>query len=74
MSTKGKREIGTWGRRLSVQIVSLVACNGYFWSRPGKYFCIPVLQCYACPIGTVACPIGIIIYLIGYKMRWTDDL
>ena len=51
-------EIGKWGRRFPAQILSLVAFNGYFWRGPGKWFCIPVLNCYACPIGTVACPIG----------------
>ncbi len=51
-------EIGKWGRRFPTQIVSLIAFNGYFWRGPGKWFCLPVLNCYACPVGTVACPIG----------------
>ena len=51
-------EIGKWGRRFPTQILSLIAFNGYFWRGPGKWFCVPVLNCYACPIGTVACPIG----------------
>jgi ferredoxin len=48
----------SWVRRLPIQVLSLVAFNGYFWESSGKYLCVPVLNCYACPIGTVACPIG----------------
>ncbi|NIM05616.1 MAG: 4Fe-4S binding protein, partial [Armatimonadetes bacterium] len=51
-------EIGTWGRRLHLQLLSLVIFNGYYWASAGKYLCLPVLNCYACPIGTVSCPIG----------------
>jgi ferredoxin len=51
-------EIGKWGRGFPTQILSLIAFNGYFWRGGGKYLCLPVLNCYACPIGTVACPIG----------------
>jgi ferredoxin-type protein NapH len=50
-----KRGIG--GRR-ALQLFGLVAFNGYYWAPQGKFACLPVLNCYACPIGTVACPIG----------------
>jgi len=51
-------ELGNWGRRLWLQLAGLVAFNGFYWREWGKYFCLPVLNCYACPVGTVACPIG----------------
>jgi ferredoxin-type protein NapH len=47
-----------WGNRLRLQILGLAAFNSYFWAPVGKSLCIPVLNCYACPIGTTACPIG----------------
>jgi polyferredoxin len=50
--------VGRWGRRLPVQFAALAAFNAYFFSNIGKRFCFPVLNCYSCPIGTVACPIG----------------
>ncbi len=46
------------GRRLPVQLFSLAAFNSYFLAPGGKALCIPVLNCYSCPVGTVACPIG----------------
>lgn len=55
---RSKSEVGRWGRRLPVQLAGLVAFNAYFFASIGKRFCIPVLNCYSCPIGTVACPIG----------------
>jgi ferredoxin-type protein NapH len=55
---RSKGIVGRWGRRLPVQFAGLVAFNAYFFANIGKRFCIPVLNCYSCPIGTVACPIG----------------
>jgi len=43
---------------MPVQLLSLAAFNSYFLSPGGKALCIPVLNCYSCPVGTVACPIG----------------
>lgn len=51
-------EVGRWGRRVYLQLAGLLAFNGYFWRAPGKYLCVPVLNCYSCPVGTIACPIG----------------
>jgi polyferredoxin len=47
-----------WGKRLKVQLLGLLAFNGYFWAPWGKYACLPVLNCYACPASTTACPLG----------------
>ena len=41
-----------------LQLAGLVAFNGFYWRGVGKYLCVPVLNCYACPVGAVACPIG----------------
>jgi ferredoxin len=41
-------------------LLSLIACNSYFWRPAGKFLCVPVLNCYSCPVGTTACPIGTI--------------
>jgi len=57
MSQK-RRDIAAPGRRLHLQLFSLAAFNSYYLARVGKYLCIPVLNCYSCPIGTIACPIG----------------
>ncbi len=46
------------GGRFRVQLAALVGFNSYFLSSSGKHLCIPVLNCYACPIGIVACPVG----------------
>ncbi len=53
------------GRRLS-QLASLLAVNPYFiyFSSRSAYqgalkgVCVPVLNCYACPLTAFACPIG----------------
>ena len=59
MKTDRKRsDLGRWGRRLPTQLAALVLFNGYYWAPQGKYLCLPVLNCYSCPIGTVACPVG----------------
>ena len=57
MSTR-RSDIAPLGKRLKLQLFSLVALNSYFWSPVGKYVCVPVLNCYACPVGAVSCPIG----------------
>ncbi|HUT73416.1 MAG TPA: 4Fe-4S binding protein [Armatimonadota bacterium] len=54
-------DIGNSGARARVQLFSLVLFNSYFLAPLGKYLCVPVLNCYSCPLGTVACPIGSII-------------
>jgi ferredoxin-type protein NapH len=54
-------EIGRSGWRSRIQLISLAAFNSYYLAPVGKYLCIPVLNCYSCPVGTVACPVGSII-------------
>ena len=58
---RNRPEIGSAGWRSRVQLFSLVVFNSYFLTPIGKYLCVPVLNCYSCPVGTVACPIGSII-------------
>jgi len=55
---RSREEIGRSGRRLPVQLFSTALFNSYIWSPTGKSLCIPVLNCYSCPIGAVACPVG----------------
>jgi polyferredoxin len=57
---KLKATLGRWGSRIYVQTLGVLAFNNYFFSSLGKRTCIPVLNCYSCPIGAVACPIGTI--------------
>jgi len=53
-------------RRRIVQLISLLATNSYFaaiarasfYQGPIKGFCVPVLNCYACPLAWGSCPIG----------------
>lgn len=53
-------------RRRVVQFISLVAANSYLPSIPNASFyqgtlkgvCVPVLNCYACPLAWGSCPIG----------------
>jgi len=69
-------EFGRTGKRRAVQWVSAIAVNSYFLAPFGKYLCVPVLNCYSCPVGTTACPIGSLssfivlkrlpIYIIGF--------
>jgi ferredoxin len=54
----GGTRIAPLGARFKAQLLGIVAFNGYFWAPGGKYVCLPVLNCYACPASTTACPIG----------------
>ena len=54
------RSHNPWTARLKVQLVALVAFNGYLWAPWGRFVCVPVLNCYACSLATTACPIGTI--------------
>jgi ferredoxin len=56
-----RAEIGRPGWRGRVQAISLVIFNSYYLSPVGKHLCVPVLNCYSCPVGTVACPVGSVI-------------
>jgi ferredoxin-type protein NapH len=60
---------GLAGRRVVVQIVSLLALNSYFMQRitNTKGIPCPALNCYACPAAAFACPIGSIQHFIGRK-------
>ncbi len=50
--------LGPWGSRFYVQMFSVLAFNNYFFSPPGKRTCVPVLNCYACPSGSVGKALG----------------
>ena len=53
-------------RRRLIQIISAVVANPYIPSlfTKGIYqgnlkgFCVPILNCYSCPLAIFACPIG----------------
>lgn len=59
-------------RRRVVQFISLVATNSYLASIPKASFyqgnlkgiCVPVLNCYACPLAWGSCPIGTLQHFI----------
>jgi len=60
-------------RRICQALAAAIA-NSYWLSLatktiyqgPLKGFCIPVLNCYACPLALFACPIGTIQHFVGY--------
>ena len=60
---KGK---GRKSPRLLIQLASAALFNGYaagftrggLYTGPGKYVCVPVLNCYSCPGALGSCPIG----------------
>ncbi|MBF0106089.1 MAG: 4Fe-4S binding protein [Deltaproteobacteria bacterium] len=62
-------------RRIS-QFSALVISNSYFvglftrfiYNGPLKGFCVPILNCYACPLAVFACPIGTIQHFLGLHM------
>jgi ferredoxin len=54
----GGLRIAPLGARFRAQLLGIVVFNGYLWAPGGKYLCLPVLNCYACPASTTACPIG----------------
>jgi ferredoxin len=53
-----RTDIAPRGKRFKVQLWALLGMNSYVLSYPGKYLCLPVLNCYACPVGVVSCPVG----------------
>lgn len=62
-------------RRVS-QITCAVAANSYYtglrarfiYDGPLKGFCVPLLNCYACPLGVFSCPIGSIQHFVGLHL------
>ncbi len=62
-------------RRLS-QICSLLVANShlvafttrYVYTGPLKGFCVPILNCFACPVSVFACPIGALQHFIGLHL------
>lgn len=40
----------------------------YIYTGPLKGFCVPVINCYACPAAVFACPIGVIQHFVGLHM------
>lgn len=59
-------------RRRIVQFISLLLSNSYFASIPTATFyqgslkgaCVPILNCYACPLAWGSCPIGTLQHFI----------
>ncbi len=61
--------------RRIIQLLSLVLSNSFFaalWKRTiyqgsMKSICVPILNCYACPLARTSCPIGILQHFIVTK-------
>ncbi len=59
-------------KRRIVQLIALIASNSYFTAIPTASFyqgslkgaCVPVLNCYACPLAWGSCPIGTLQHFI----------
>jgi len=59
-----------WYRRLTQVGIGVFLTNGFFkvwWTKeiydgPLKSFCVPGLNCHACPMAQLSCPIGMIQY------------
>ena len=59
--------------RRIIQLASAALLNGYaagfaggkIYTGPGKAFCVPVLNCYACPGALGSCPIGSLQNVLG---------
>ncbi|MCK4510399.1 4Fe-4S binding protein, partial [bacterium] len=59
-------------KRRIVQFIALITTNSYFVSIPRASFyqgslkgvCVPVLNCYACPLAWGSCPIGALQHFI----------
>ncbi len=59
--------------RLAVQLASAALLNGYaagfaggkIFTGAGKAFCVPVLNCYACPGALGSCPVGSLQNVLG---------
>jgi polyferredoxin len=59
-------------RRRLVQLIALLSTNSYFpalwagsfYQGPLKGVCVPVLNCYACPLAWGSCPIGALQHFI----------
>ena len=62
--------------RRIVQTAALLATNSYFAAIPagsfyqgmGKGVCVPVLNCYACPLAWGSCPIGALQHFVIVRM------
>jgi polyferredoxin len=61
--------------RRIVQLVGAVVPNAYFKAFAGimlyqgslKGFCIPILNCYACPLAVFSCPIGTVQHFVAIR-------
>jgi len=56
-------------RRNWVQIAALLVMNSYFFSW-AKGFCVPALNCWACPAAVFSCPLGALANS-SIAARWT---
>lgn len=65
--------------RLLIQLLAAAFCNGYaagflrgkIFTGKSKLFCVPVLNCYACPGALGSCPIGAMQAVAGTKSRFS---
>lgn len=78
MSRMHRDRVKRQGRfRLCVQLIAAAFLNGYaagfakksIFTGKTKLFCVPVLNCYACPGALGACPIGAMQTVAGGKGR-----
>lgn len=78
MSRMHRNRVKRQGRfRLCVQLIAAAFLNGYaagfvkksIFTGKTKLFCVPVLNCYACPGALGACPIGAMQTVAGGKGR-----
>jgi polyferredoxin len=56
-----------WTKRAWVQIGFLVLSNSWFTRNVTKAIPCPGLNCYACPLASVACPIGSLQHFVGQR-------
>lgn len=64
-----------WKIRTAVQVIAVVGLNsaldflktGEVYGGPGKKYCVPVLNCHACPAARFACPLGAIQHNLAYR-------
>lgn len=58
-------------RRFLVQFFSFIGINSYFTQNVTKAYCVPVLNCYSCPLAGFACPVGTAQHFITlHSMPW----
>lgn len=56
---------GIWGLITNVHLIGFV--TGKIYQGPLKNFCVPGMNCYACPAAIMSCPIGAMQAVLGQK-------